>query len=330
MGSVSRRVRGAAVVLALLAAACGGYKVKLSTGDPARTTTTASGAVALPMTYNGGSDRFDPPGDVTPRMTADEAYAAWDATQDPPAPHTDHEAFFALLTEYGRGHMLDNGHISHEIERLPVWVIRFRNVPTDPRGGSGGAHAPGQGPPTTLSPPTSFLQDYVNVINDANGESVVGLQGRPDDPTAPPRSWDEVQTGESCPADLSQYGAPGLVDDGGTIMPIEDGMRETMPRAVVKGSNGDVYTVWGGAGSVEHMTVGDPENAPDGVIVVVRHGPDPCAHPRDNEGLIVFRHEPSASGILTLTAIDGDRVLYRTKNGTTGAWNVVTEQFGKA
>jgi hypothetical protein len=321
------RVRGAAVMLALTTAACGSAgHVRLSTGDTTTTTVNAAPASLLPMTYESGTQRFDPPDGVTPRMTAQEAYAAWDKHQDPPPGAGEPEIFFALYTAFGRGHMLDNGRISHEIERIPVWVIRWRDVPTDPRWGSGGAHGIGEAPAST-SPPTTFLQDYVEVINDANGESLVGMQSRPDDPPAPMRSWDETPTGKPCPADFAQYGAPGLVDDGGTIMPIGNGMKETMPRAVVRGSNGDAYAVWGGAGSVEHMTNGAPEDAPDGVIVVTRHGPDPCAHPRADEGLIVFHHEPSATGIVTLTAIDGDLVRYRTKGGKTGAWNVVTEQF---
>ncbi|MEY2418441.1 MAG: hypothetical protein QOG90_1121 [Actinomycetota bacterium] len=320
-------MRGVAVVLALATAACGGgFRVRLSTGDTTTTTAASASSSLLPTTYEGGAQRFDPPDGVTARMTAQEAYAAWDKQQDPPTGASQPEIFFALYTDFGRGHMLDNGHVSHEIDRIPVWVIRWRDVPTDPRFGSGGAMGFRETPPST-SPPTTFLQDYVEVINDANGESLVGLQSRPDEPAAPMRSWDATPTGKPCPADVAQYGAPGLVDDGGTIMPIGNGMKETMPRGVVKGSNGDVYTVWGGAGSVEHMTNGAPEDAPDGVIVVVHHGPDPCAHPRPDEGLIVFHHEPSATGIVTLTAIDGDLVRYRTKGGVTGWWNVVTEQF---
>jgi hypothetical protein len=320
------RVRVASVVIiALLAGACGrgGVENVATRDDPSSTTAVAA---ELPITYNSGSERFDPPGDVTAKMTADEAYAAWKKTSGEP-PNDSPQIVFALYTQFGTGKMLDNGLTQPPHVRQPVWLIRFQNVPIPQRFGPGGpAPMPGQ---TTVktTPPTSQLGDYVGAIDDATGQSVFNMVGgRADNPPAAMRSptgHDPAQT--SCPQDLSQYKA-GMFDDGGTPDP-GNWSKVTMPRAVIRASDGDVYQVWGGAGSIEHPLGGPAEEWPDGVLVVMRVPADGCKTWRDDEGSIVFHHEPSASGQVTLLSIGGDVVRYRTARGTTGAYNVVTEKF---
>ena len=84
-------MRCAAVVLALVGVACGkGFHVDVNAQDTTSTTAIGAQAGTLPLTYESGTSRFDPPGDVAPRMTANEAYAAWDERQDPPSPGASH------------------------------------------------------------------------------------------------------------------------------------------------------------------------------------------------------------------------------------------------
>jgi hypothetical protein len=320
-------MRRVLVALVLVLGACGrGGVEKVGTrAEPSSSTTAPAGE--LPLTYNRGSQRFDPPGDVVPKMTADEAYAAWKRQNGEP-PSDSPEIVFALYTEFGTGKMLDNGLTQSAHVHQPVWVIRFQNVPIPQHSGPGGPYRPvTTAPPRPTSPPTSQVGEEVGAIDDATGQPVFTMfGGRADNPPALYRSANgHDPTQQSCPQDLSQY-KTGLSDDGGTPDP-GGWSKTTVPRAVVRASDGDVYQVWGGAGSIEHPLGGPAEEWPDGVLVVMHEAADGCKTWREDEGFIVYHHEPSASGQVTLLAIDGDIVRYRTARGTTGTYNVVTEKF---
>jgi hypothetical protein len=320
------RIRVAAVVIgAVLIGGCGRGTDTVEPRDASETTLTEA-RPALPLTYGGGVQRFDPPRDVVARMTPDDAYSAWRQTNQPP--NDSPQILFALYTEVGTGKILDNGLTQSPHVRQPVWVIRFQNVAASGSGG-GVAYGPGPIPGVTRasSPPNTYVGEEVGIIDDASGQSVATMFDRADDPPSPQRSAngrDPSRT--SCPQSLDQYKA-GMFDDGATPDP-GDWSQETMPRAVLRGSDGDVYQVWGAAGSIERPMNGPADQWPDGVIVVARAARDWCASPHaDDEGAIVFHHEPSASGQVTLVSVDGDVVHYRTARGVTGSYNVVTERF---
>ena len=287
---------------------------------------TPQGDSSQALTYGDGMDRFDvPPEGVTPRMTADSAYDAWmNGGGHRPESSEDPETRFVLYTNFAAGQMLDSGLVAHSSTKRPAWIVRFTNVSSS---ASGGGHSRPVGGVTRTGPtgpPTTVVSDLVGVVDDTSGQAILTMNAKPDDPPHPWRS-SLGSDRSSCPAALSGY-APGLVHDGETPLPVGS-IAFTQPHAIVRGSNGDVYRVWGGAGSLEHPLSGPAGEEPDGVLVVMRDQADPCKSPLTDEGPIVFHHEPSRSGIVTITAISGDIVRYRTADGVTATYNVVTASF---
>ena len=288
----------------LVGGACSHPHVQLDAS--ASTTTSAGAASPLPLTY--GLSRFDPPGDAQPRMTAAEALSAWTSGGHRAPGGSGPEVLFALYSDSGSGQMRDNGLTARDHFNQPVWMIRYQNVADTERGGPrfGGIAS---------STTAEILVDVVDVIDDATGAVVLSVSGVPNEPSdSPPKS---------CPEDFSTF-TNGLVDDGGTPLPSGGTTGSfTQPHATILASDGDAYSVWGGIGSLEHPAT---ESSSDGVLVVSHSFKDPCKSP-PTKGGIVFHHEPSQSGVVTVTGIAGDSVRYRTANGTTGTYNVVTEVF---
>lgn len=68
------------------------------------------------------------------------------------------------------------------------------------------------------------------------------------------------------------------------------------------------------------------EDRRQGVIYVFHPVYDSCAHPELNDEMGLYP-APTKHGALTMTAIDGVIVTYRTADGTTGQFNVVTKQY---
>src|SRR5690242_16905824 len=103
----------------------------------------------------------------------------------------------------------------------------------------------------------------LGVIDDATGAPMLTRSDTPDDPPVP---WTggppKPQRAASCRADLSKY-KTGLVDDGGTLLPFSGDINLTQPHATVRASNGDVYVLQGGEGSVDHER--SSTNVNDGV-----------------------------------------------------------------
>jgi hypothetical protein len=296
-----------AVVLALFVG-CG-------TAEPvASTPTTAARARdQLPITYFGGQERFDAPGDAVARMTKEEALAAAGGDHGSGEP----VVLFALYTNYGQGQMNDTGGVTPAHVRQPVWLVRQQDVPQAPPRRMPGDPIPSSPPPTTRA-------DVGVIVDDATGAVMESFGDQPDDPPAAPRPGDEPTVAGTCPADHSEFKTE-LRQEEGTPLPTGF-VSFTRPWAVVRASNGDAYEVWGGAGSPELPLTGPADKSTDGTISVRRHRADPCAGPRSDESL-VFHHEPSATGELTLVSIDGDRVHYRTAGGASGEYNVVTATF---
>ena len=137
-----------------------------------------------------------------------------------------------------------------------------------------------------------------------------------------------TQVRAGCPRDFS-HDHLGLHNGGPAPVPWSDAA-VTEPGLTMRGSNGDEYYVWGGVADPAQDVPDPSTNAqrdPAGVVIVTREGPDPCAQPRPNEGIPEFYKEPSATGILTITAFDGDIVSYKTAGGRTGQFNVVRATY---
>lgn len=89
--------------------------------------------------------------------------------------------------------------------------------------------------------------------------------------------------------------------------------------AWVVSSQGVPYVIY--AGALDE----DPQQ---GVLVVLRLNRDPCAAATGGSDTYQRTYnDPSRQGALTLTAIDGDRVIFTSANGSTGAFNYVTGQY---
>ncbi len=84
-------------------------------------------------------------------------------------------------------------------------------------------------------------------------------------------------------------------------------------------------TASGGAGLRHPLT--NVQATPEGVIIVTRAGPDPCAQPRPHEGIPQFYGEPSHTGAVTLVSLAGDVVAYRTTGGMSGHFNFVLDNY---
>lgn len=148
-----------------------------------------SDRLVSPFTYDDGFLRFDPPADgYTPAITSAEAYQAFLDTGAYPGieEYSEPEFFLAQVTTYGEGSESDEG-LGIGYDHVPVWVIRFINVPDDPAG-------PGDGPTEgdSPSPQTPVLQDVVIFVNADTGKALQLRSDRPDDvaqlspPTAAP------------------------------------------------------------------------------------------------------------------------------------------------
>ncbi len=301
--------------------ACAGNGVSLDASGDSTTTTGSAGPMSLPVTYDDGYMRFDPPDGLAPQRTESEVrqatHAAYGST-----------VVFALFTTWSTGRMRDDGGIDPSHLRQPVWMIRTPDVAQSDDGMSGGAYA-GSVPSTSQQTPTTVRHvDMLTVIDDATGTSLLTRTDRPDRAAVP---WTDgppkPKRATSCPADVSRYGPAGLIDDDGTPIPLST-IKVTRPRAVVRSANGDMYQIWGGEGSVEHEASATNADG-DGVVIVSHYPADPCRATDPHSGEVTFHHEPSRSGIVTLTAIDGTRIRYRTAGGVTGTYDVVTEAFAQ-
>lgn len=68
------------------------------------------------------------------------------------------------------------------------------------------------------------------------------------------------------------------------------------------------------------------DNPRQGLIAVVRPVHDACAHPDQRTEAAAYP-TPGQHGRVTMTAVDGPVVAFRTADGTTGRFNVVSKQF---
>jgi hypothetical protein len=312
--------------LAVATAACAGDSASTVAARDEPSSTPVD-ETDLPVTFDSGMIRFDPPPpDVAPRMTKDEAYRAWVAEGFGNDQEAEPQVAFGVYSNFGQGRMTDAG-VVHEQTAQPAWMVLFHNVSAPASGGGSRPYSPGTTPTTGSGPPPTYIVDSVGFMSDVTGAPLGQMTTKIDRPDHAADQPPGAPRSASCPADFSQYEFR-LSNREGSPEPWPYNAA-TPPRGAIHGSNGDAYEVFGGVGSFDHPLVGEMGNldSPDGVIVVRRHSPDPCRTPIEQEGSSIFHHEPSRTGAVTLTALEGDVVRYRTAGRATGSYNVVTDTF---
>jgi hypothetical protein len=125
------------------------------------------------------------------------------------------------------------------------------------------------------------------------------------------------------PATCARQAAPGPASG---LISAATGMPQPVPAAALTMTNG-AYQHDASDGNWYQLYAGaEGQNANQGVIVVSKLDPDPCAH-HTTESQPQGHDAPGLHGAVSITDVNGDTVSWRANDGTTGRFDFVTGQY---
>jgi hypothetical protein len=157
--------------------------------------------------------------------------------------------------------------------------------------------------------------------------STVRASSSANSPKVPPPFADTSVTAPKhptpAPATCARQAPPGPPSG---LISAATGAPQPVPAAVLTMTNGAYQHAASDSNWYQVYAGADGQNPNQGVIVVWKLDPDPCAH-HTTDSQPQAHDAPGLHGAVSITDVNGDTVVWRANDGTTGRFNLVTGQY---